>query len=119
MFDPGVGAWGNGSLRFDCVPNPQDRLALVTVINTSGEPFSGFSGGWWHAETRSGKAGKRLTGVGGAPFALRLPPLGHVTLETQVGLETSEELSSCYTVFRKTPAPVFELSASGAPVGVR
>lgn len=101
------------SLSFECAP----AEGLVTIINESDSPFSGSSDGWWYSKSAGADARQRQRGD--APFALRLPPQGRVTLKLHHALAPDADPATCFTVFRRTPAPVFGPSAGSSPAGSR
>jgi hypothetical protein len=91
----------NDTLSFECIP----AEGLVTIINPSDSPFSGSTDGWWYSNSAGADGLHRQKGD--APFALCLPPRGRVTLKTGA-LPPDADPATCFTVFRQTPAPVFE-----------
>ena len=95
----------NAGLSFECAP----AEGLITIANSSDSAFSGSTDGWWYSTSAGPDALKRQRGD--APFALRLPPGGRVTLKTDA-LPPDADPASCFTIFRRTPAPVFGPSES-------
>jgi hypothetical protein len=94
-----------GELTFEYAGRSKSGDAIVRVTNTTAQACSIYSDGWWHGMTTSA-AGEGM--VGGAPFMLRLPPHGVVTLLTQYGGSAPDDLTTCHVVYATTPSPLFE-----------